>query len=121
VAHPKKKRKDASTSSVNGTSLKCLKRSSKRQGVYPFGGSRDLSVRFAMIHMKRIRKAVIRIAHPNPTEIMRRRSMMGKMTPPSEDPEAVTPRANARRRWNQLYQKISLRKRRVLEARKDLR
>jgi hypothetical protein len=74
-----------------------------------------------MTHMKRIKNAVIRIAHPKPTEMMRRRSMIGKMTPPSEDPEAVTPRANARRRWNQLYPENQPEEATGLGARKDLR
>lgn len=102
AGYPKKKRNDAPTMSVNGNSLKWRVNSPIVHGVAPFGDIRDTSVRFAITIMASIRNAVMRIDQPKPTWAMRRRIMMGKMTPPREDPDAVIPRANARRLKNQV-------------------
>jgi len=58
---PKKNRNAATTDMEYLGSLKCFRKSLSLSGVQPFGGSLDLRVRFAMIIMPRIKKAVMRI------------------------------------------------------------
>lgn len=60
------------------------------------GAMRDRTVRLAKIKSANIRKAQIRIAQPKPTSGMRRMTMMGRMTPPRDDPAATKPRAAPR-------------------------
>lgn len=49
-----------------------------------------------------MRKEAVRIAQGKPTPATSRLIMMGKMTPPREDPDAMTPKAKARFLWNQV-------------------
>ena len=66
------------------------------------GGILDLTVRQVTTSNLRIRKAAMRIAHPKPTRVMSRSTMMGKITPPALDPEAMIPYAAPRFLLNQL-------------------
>lgn len=50
----------------------------------------------------RMRKEAVRIAQEKPTAVTSRLIMMGKITPPREDPDAMTPKARARFLWNQV-------------------
>lgn len=49
-----------------------------------------------------MRKEAIRIAQGKPTSTTSRLIIMGKITPPREDPDAITPKARARCLWNQV-------------------
>ena len=60
------------------------------------GGMRLTTVKQAMLPRPRIKNAQIRMVQPKPTCGMSFSTMIGKMTPPSDDPDAVTPRARAR-------------------------
>ena len=76
---PKKNKKDAETVIKNGNSLKGTTKSMKRHG-FGAGGSRDLTVRLAMISSPRIRKAAALIAHGKPFSAIRWLTIIGKMT-----------------------------------------
>jgi len=65
------------------------------------GGSRLLIVRHAIDISPRKRNETARTAHPNPTRSISFDSMMGRTTPPKEDPAATMPTAMARCRKNQ--------------------
>lgn len=60
------------------------------------GLSRDLTVKLAMMSMPRNMKATALIVQGNPILGMSFETIMGKMTPPSDDPAAMTPNAVAR-------------------------
>lgn len=64
------------------------------------GGMRLTTVRLAKKPRPRMRKAQMRMVQPKPTCGMSFSTMTGKMTPPIDEPEAVTPRARARRLKN---------------------
>lgn len=96
---PQKKQNAPASVSANFSSAKGRKKLNISNGLGRCGNL-DLRVKFAIISMKRIRKAQILIAHENPTSGISRVTMMGKMTPPRLDPAAVTPRAKARRLAN---------------------
>lgn len=49
-----------------------------------------------------MRKEAVRIAQGKPTPDTSRRIIIGKITPPREDPDAMTPKARARFLWNQV-------------------
>lgn len=57
------------------------------------GGVLDRTAKLANISRAKIKNAQMRIAHANPTSGMRWISMMGKITPPSEDPATASPMA----------------------------
>ena len=96
---PKKKRKEAKTTSAYGGSARGLMNSRRMSGLGD-GGSRDLTVRFAMTSRPRIKNAATRIVQPNPILGISRSTRMGKITPPRDEPDATIPKANARRRKN---------------------
>lgn len=60
------------------------------------GGTRDRMVALATQSRAKMRNAQILIAQPNPTSGIKWMSMIGKMTPPSEDPETTRPIAAPR-------------------------
>jgi len=60
------------------------------------GGIRERTVIFAKMRSASIRKAQIRTAQPKPTFGIKRTSIMGKMTPPKDDPAATRPIAAPR-------------------------
>lgn len=97
---PQKKQKAAATVKTN--LMSCNGRI-KFMGSNPFfcGFNLDFRVRLAMTSIKRMRNAQIRIAQPNWTCGISFDTMIGKITPPRLDPEAVIPSANARRLANQ--------------------
>ena len=66
------------------------------------GGIRERTVKFAKLSIANIRKAQIRSVQPKPTSGSRWIIMMGKMTPPSEDPATTRPRAAPRFSKNQV-------------------
>lgn len=70
-------------------------------------GSLDLIVTLAITSMKRMRKAQILIAHGNPTSGIKRVTIIGKMTPPRLDPDAVIPSAKARRLANHVLTELT--------------
>lgn len=67
-----------------------------------FGVRRDLTVKFAIVSIPKIKKAQILIVHGNPTSLMSRGTMMGKITPPRLEPDAMIPNAAARLLKNQV-------------------
>lgn len=81
---------NTNTGLVNGT-----KNDFKTKGRLD-GGSRERTVRFAKISRANIKNALVRIAHPNPTSGMRWINIIGKMTPPMEEPITTRPRAAPR-------------------------
>jgi len=50
-----------------------------------------------------MRNPAARTAHGNPTELKSRLSIIGKQTPPSDDPETTRPKANPRFLRNQVF------------------
>jgi hypothetical protein len=66
------------------------------------GAIRERTVKFAKISNPSMRKAQMRIAQPKPTSGIRRTTMMGKITPPKDDPAATRPRAAPRLWKNQV-------------------
>jgi len=62
---------------------------------------RDRTVRLAKMSMPSSKKATLRMAQPNPTDLMRLLTIIGSRTPPRPDPAAVIPSAKARLFANQ--------------------
>ena len=93
--------KAEATRRAKGSSVSGVMKSMMRKGLGE-GGMRDLTVRLPKMRRARMMKAAVRIAQGKPISGMRRWIMMGKMTPPREEPEATTPNAKARRRKNQV-------------------
>ena len=62
----------------------------------------ERTVKFAKMSSANIRKAQVRIAQPKPTSEIRWTTIMGKMTPPKDDPAATRPRAAPRFLKNQV-------------------
>lgn len=104
---PQKKQKHAATVTTNFTSF-----SGRTKFIISNGFlvcfSLDLRVTLEMPNIARIKKAQIRIAQGNPTLGIRFDTMIGKITPPRLDPEAVTPSAKARRLANQVLTEFTL-------------
>lgn len=65
-------------------------------------GRRDLTVRLAMSMSARIRKPQVRIVQPKPILGISLLTIMGKITPPVEEPAAIMPNAAARLWKNQV-------------------
>lgn len=57
------------------------------------GGMRARTVKIANDRRAKIRNAHIRMVQPKPTSFTRCVTMIGKMTPPSEEPAATRPNA----------------------------
>ena len=66
------------------------------------GAIRERTVKLAKTINARIRKAQIRIAQPKPTSGISLTTMIGRMTPPREDPAATIPSAAPRFLRNQV-------------------
>ena len=66
------------------------------------GVNLDFTVRLAMISIPRIENAAVLMVHGNPISGISLDTMMGKITPPREDPEAIIPNAVARLLKNQV-------------------
>jgi len=66
------------------------------------GGIRDVTVRLLKTIRPRIIKAQIRIVQPKPTCGISLLTMIGKMTPPSEEPATARPSAAPRFLRNQV-------------------
>jgi 5-methylcytosine-specific restriction endonuclease McrA len=96
-----KKKKMAVVSSRNVGSLKGRTSAMNSNGRL-VGGILDRTARLANTKATKTRKAQIRIAHAKPTFGMRWTSMMGKITPPSEEPDTTSPSAAPRLAWNQV-------------------
>jgi hypothetical protein len=92
---PKKKKKLPAAKSAYVGSFNGVMKSMSVTGLGD-GLRRDLTVRFAMTSMPRMVKAAVRIVHAKPICGISFVTMIGKMTPPSDDPEAVIPNAVAR-------------------------
>jgi len=75
---------------------------SKMSSFLGLGVNLDLTVKLAITSMPRIMKAAALIVHGNPILGMSFETMMGYMTPPKEDPEAMIPKAAARFLKNQV-------------------
>jgi hypothetical protein len=60
------------------------------------GVKRVLTVKFAMTSIPRIKKAAALIVHGYPIWGMSFETMIGKITPPREEPDAMMPKAAAR-------------------------
>ena len=60
------------------------------------GASLDLTVKFAVMSIPRSIKAAALIVHGNPILGMRLETIIGMITPPRDDPEAIIPKAVAR-------------------------
>lgn len=103
---PQKKQKHPATVTTNLGSLRGLMKFMIETSFF-LCVNLDFSVRFEMPNMKRMRKAQIRIAHANPTCGIKCETMMGKITPPRLDPEAMMPSAKARRLPNQVLTELT--------------
>jgi hypothetical protein len=83
----------------NGISLNGVRNSiSEKRRVG--GGKRDLIRMLPRISMPSSRNAVLRMAQPKPMRGIKRSTIMGRITPPMDDPETTTPKARARWREN---------------------
>ena len=71
------------------------------------GSILDRTAKFANNSKVKMRNAQMRIAQPNPTSGIKCMSMMGKMTPPNEDPAVVSPRAMPRFLKNQVDTQVN--------------
>jgi hypothetical protein len=60
------------------------------------GGRREVMHIFPTTRSPIMRNATLRIAQPKPMVGMRWVTIMGMITPPTEDPETIIPRARAR-------------------------
>lgn len=87
------KRKQPASVNEKVGSLKGVPNSA-RVKVVGCSGARALAVKTAIESRNKIMKAATRIAHPNPTLLRRRDIMIGKMTPPTLDPDIVIPMAS---------------------------
>lgn len=87
---------------MNTGSFKASKSKIWRPLCHPGGGSRLRTRKFAIVKHPNMRNAAARTAQPNPTELKSRFSMIGKQTPPSDDPETTIPTANPRFLRNQV-------------------
>lgn len=103
---PQKKQKAPASVSENFSSANGRRKLRISKGLGRCG-SLDLRVTLAIPNMKRMRNAQIRIAQGKPTSGIRRVTMMGKITPPRLDPEAVTPSAKARRLANHVLTELT--------------
>jgi len=54
---------------------------------------RDLTVKLAKRRSDNMRNAQMRIVQPNPTSGMRWKTIMGRITPPRDEPAATRPKA----------------------------
>ena len=88
---PKKKKKEARQSRPNAGSFRGRMNSMRTRG-RGLGVNLDLTVKLAMISMPSMRKAQALIVHGNPTFGIRCETMMGKITPPRDDPDAIIPK-----------------------------
>jgi hypothetical protein len=66
------------------------------------GAIRERTVKFTKMSSANIRKAQIRIAQPKPTSGISLMTMIGKITPPKDEPAATRPRAAPRFAKNQV-------------------
>src|SRR5277367_4343385 len=98
---PKKKNQLPSVTSRKGISLKGLMNSMITRG-FGRGLSLDLTVRLAIINMPSIVNAADRMAQGKPTSGISLVTMIGRTTPPKDEPEAMTPKAVARFLKNQV-------------------
>lgn len=73
-----------------------------RLTLFGFGDSLDFTVRFAMINIPRIMNAAALIVHGNPISGISFDTIIGKITPPKDDPEVMMPKAVARFLKNQV-------------------
>ena len=93
---PKKTKKDATVTRAKAGSRRGRTKAFSTKGL-GLGGSRDFTVRLPMTSMPRMMKAATRIVQGKPMFGIKRWTRMGKMTPPRDEPEAITPKARARR------------------------
>lgn len=92
---------DTTTQQYTG-SLKAEKSTICRPLVHPGGGRRLRTRIFATIIHPNMRNAAALTPHPNPTESNNRLSIIGKQTPPNDEPETVIPIASPLRFKNQV-------------------
>lgn len=85
----------AAVKSTNGGSPRGRMKAIGSNGRF-VGAMRERTVRLAKTSNANIRKAQIRMAQPNPTSGISLTTMMGRMTPPRDDPAATKPRAAPR-------------------------
>lgn len=91
---PKKNKNEETHSKANAGSFRGLTNSMITSGL-GFGVRRDLTVKLAMTSIPKIRKATALIVQGNPICGMSFETIIGNMTPPREDPDAITPKAVA--------------------------
>ena len=91
---PKKMKKEPSVRRAKVGSLRGFTNAMREKG-FGLGGSRDFTVRLAMMRRPRMRKAETRIVQGKPILGMRFWTRIGKITPPREDPLAMIPKARA--------------------------
>jgi hypothetical protein len=92
---PKKNVNDARQRRVNAGSFNGLM-NSIISNFLGLGVNLDLTVRFAMISNPKIKNAAARIVHGNPIFGISFETIIGNITPPRDDPDAITPNAVAR-------------------------
>lgn len=71
--------------------------------VHPGGGRRLLTRKLATTRHPKIKNAAARTPHPNPTESNSLFNIIGKHTPPNEEPETIIPIAKPRFLRNQVF------------------
>ena len=98
---PKKNMKDAKHRSANAGSFSGWM-NSKTLSFLGLGVNLDLIVRFAIMSIPRIKNAAARMVQGNPIRGMSFETMIGYITPPKEEPDAITPNAVARFLKNQV-------------------
>jgi hypothetical protein len=92
---PKKKKKLARDTKRKSGSLSGTMNSITVNG-FTVWLSLDLTVMFVMTSRPSIMNATVRIVYPNPIFGISLLTIMGRITPPSEEPDAMIPKAVAR-------------------------
>lgn len=101
INSPRKTKKAAKDNATKAGSRKGLTKSVMEKGRGE-GGRRERTVRLEIVRRPRMMKPQTRMVHGKPIFGIRFWTKMGNMTPPREEPEAIIPRARARRLWNQV-------------------
>lgn len=111
---PKKKKNDAKHKSANAGSRRGRMKSMRMNGLGEWLNL-DFTVRLQITSIPRIIKAAALIVQGNPIRGMSFETMIGKITPPSDDPDAMTPNAAALFLKNQVPTEFMAAKKTILE------
>ncbi len=92
---PKKKRNEAKQSRLNAGSFRGRTKLI-RSSFFGCGVNLDLTVKLAIMSMPNMVKATALIVQGNPICGISLETMIGRITPPNDEPEAIVPNAVAR-------------------------